>query len=247
MADIFSEVDEEHRQAQVVAVARRWWPWALAALGVVLAVVLAAWGWRSWQAHEEARSSIAYSQALDLLSTGKLDAADAGFARSAREGSAGYRALSLMQQAGIRLLRHQNRDASALLDRAARTTRDPLLADAASLEAALALMDTAPLVQTQARLQPLTGAGRPYRDMAREALALAKLAAGQTASARADLSILQIQPDVSDGARNRARAAVALIDAGSAATVPASVKAALALPPAPVGVPPAALAARQDQ
>ena len=247
MADIFNEVDEGHRQAQVVAAARRWWPWVTAVLAVALVVALAVWGWRSWQADAEAKSSIAYSRALDLLAAGKLDEADAGFARSAREGSAGYRALSLMQQAGVRLLRHQNRDAAALLDRAARVSRDPLLADAASLEAALALIDSAPLVQTQARLQPLSAAGRPYRDMAREALALAKLAAGQTASARSDLSTLQIEPDVSEGARNRARAAVALIDAGSAATLPAAVKAALALPPGPVGVPPAALAARQDQ
>ena len=247
MADIFSEVDEEHRQAQVLAAARRWWPWVTGALAVVLAVVLAVWGWRSWQAHEEAHSSLAYNQALDLLAAGKLDAADAGFARAAREGSSGYRALSLMQQAGVRLLRRQNRPAAELLDRAAHTTGDPLLSDAAAFEAALTLMDTAPLVQTQARLQPLTAPGRPYRDMAREALALAKLAAGQAAAARADLSTLTIQPDVSEGARNRARAAVALIDAGSAAAVPAAIKAALALPPAPVGVPPVALAARQDQ
>ncbi len=247
MADIFNEVDEEHRQAQVVAAARRWWPAATAVLAAALVVALAVWGWRSWRTHQEAQSSIAYAKALDLLAAGKLDAADAGFARSAREGSAGYRALSLMQQGGIRLLRHQNRPAAELLDRAARTSPDPLLADAAALEAALALMDTARLVQTQSRLQPLTAVGRPYRDMAREALALAKLAAGQSASARADLSTLEIQPDVSEGARTRARAAIALIDAGGAATLPAAVKAVLALPPAPVGAPPVALAARQDR
>ena len=246
MADIFTEVDEEHRTARVLEAARRWWPHVTAALALVLVVVLAVWGWRSWQAHQEARSSIAYARALDLLAAGKLDAADAGFAKSAREGSSGYRALSLMQQAGIRLLRHQPRPAAELLDRAARTSRDPILSDAASLEAALALMDTAPLVQTQQRLQPLTATGRPYRDMAREALALAKLAAGRSAEARADLSTLEIQPDVSEGARSRARAAVALIDAGGASTLPAAVKAELALPPGPVGVPPAALAARSD-
>ena len=246
MADIFNEVDEGHRQAQVVAAARRWWPWVTAVLAAALLAALAVWGWRSFQQQQEARSSIAYGQALELLSKGKLDAADAGFARSAREGSSGYRALSLMQQAGIRLLRHQPRPAAELLDRAARTSRDPLLSDAASLEAALALIDIAPLVQTQQRLQPLTATGRPYRDMAREALALAKLAAGRTAEARTDLSTLEIQPDVSEGARSRARAAVALIDSGAAATLPVAVKAALALPPGPVGVPPAALAARSD-
>ena len=246
MADIFNEVDEEHRQAQVLDAARRWWPWVTAALAVALVAAVAVWGWRSWQQHQEAHSSIAYAQALDLLAAGKLDAADAGFAKSAREGSSGYRALSLMQQAGVRLLRHQARPAAELLDRAARTSRDPLLSDAASLEAALALLDVSPLVQTQQRLQPLTAVGRPYRDMAREALALAKLAAGRTAEARADLSTLQIEPDVSEGARNRARAAVALIDSGAAASLPAAVKAAMALPPGPVGVPPAALAARSD-
>lgn len=247
MADIFHEVDEEHRQAQALAAARRWWPVVAGVLAAALLVTLAVWGWRAWQAREEARSSVAYAQALDLLSQGKLDAADAGFARSAREGSSGYRALSLMQQAGIRLLRHQPRAAADLLDRAARTSHDRIVSDAAAFESALALMDTAPLAQTQARLQPLAAAGRPYRDMAREALALAKLAAGRTAEARADLSTLEIQPDVSEGARNRARAAVALIDSGAASNLPAAIKAELALPPGPVGVPPAALAARSDQ
>ncbi|PZU31718.1 MAG: hypothetical protein DI577_04755, partial [Microbacterium sp.] len=33
-----------------LAAARSWWPYVTAALAVVLAVVLAVWGWRSWQA-----------------------------------------------------------------------------------------------------------------------------------------------------------------------------------------------------
>ncbi len=240
MADIFTEVDEDLRQERAFNLFRRTWRWVAGALVLALVAALAWWGWSAWSRAQDARASAAYSKALDLLATGKLDEADRAFGEAAGTGSSGYRALSLMQQAGVRVLRNRPAEAVPLLDKAARTTRAPLIADAAALEAALAVMDTAPLAQTQTRLQPLTAVGRPYRDMAREALAFAKLNAGRTAEARADLSGLSLQPDVSEGARSRARAAVALIDSGGAAVLPAAVKADLALPPPPPSAPPLA-------
>lgn len=240
MADIFTEVDEDLRQERAFALFRRSWRWVAGALLLALVVALAWWGWSAWSRAQEARASAAYAKALDLLATGKLDEADRGFGDAAKSGGSGYRALSLMQQAGVRTLRNKPAEAAALLDQAAKASRAPLISDAAALEAALVLMDTAPLAQTQTRLQPLTAAGRPYRDMAREALAFAKLNAGRTADARSDLSALSLQPDVSDGARQRARAAVALIDSGGAAVLPAAVKAGLALPPPPPSASPLA-------
>ena len=53
--------------------------------------------------------------------------------------------------------------------------------DLARLRAAQALMDTAPYADVYARLNPLTGKDRPYRALAREALAVERLAAGHTA------------------------------------------------------------------
>ncbi len=243
MAEFFNEVDEDYRQQQAVGFLRRSWPWMAAGLGLALLVALAAYGWSAWSRVEDARASAAYAKALDALAAGKLDEADRGFGEAAKGGSAGYRALSLMQQAGVRLTRNKPAEATPLLDRAAKATHDPMISDAAALEAALADLDTAPLVQTQARLQ-LLAAGRPYRDLAREASAMARLSAGQVKEARSELATLVIQPDVAEGVRSRAKAAVALIDGGGAAQLPAALKAELALPPVPMGLSAASLAAR---
>jgi hypothetical protein len=78
------------------------------------------------------------------------------------------------------------------------------------------------------------------RLQAREALALARLAAGRTREARSDFQVLSLAQDVSDQARARAKYVMALIDSGSAAALPAAVKAAAALPPGPALLPGAA-------
>lgn len=83
----------------------------------------------------------------------------------------------------------------------------------------------------EGRLTPLMADGRPYRLSAREALAYAKLMAGKTSEARDDFVYLTQVLDASQGLRQRAGAAVSLIDSGSAAAIPAAVKAAAALPP----------------
>jgi hypothetical protein len=66
---------------------------------------------------------------------------------------------------------------------------------------------------------------------AREALAFAKLKAGDLKGARSDFVLLSTSLDASQGVQARAQAAMGLIDAGSAKAVPAVVKAAATLPP----------------
>ncbi|HEY8003674.1 MAG TPA: hypothetical protein VIE16_05565, partial [Phenylobacterium sp.] len=65
---------------------------------------------------------------------------------------------------------------------------------------------------------------------AREALAFAKLLKGDDAGARGDFVVVSLLPDAPETARQRAKAAIDLIDTGSAKSVPAAVKAELALP-----------------
>jgi len=95
----------------------------------------------------------------------------------------------------------------------------------------------------EARLKPLTEEGRPYRVQAREALAFAKLMAGDLPGARTEFSVLTLMVDGGEGVSQRAKAAIALIDSGSAKAVPGAVKAALALPPT-IALPPGALPPR---
>jgi hypothetical protein len=62
---------------------------------------------------------------------------------------------------------------------------------------------------------------------------MAKLRAGQAAAARSDFQVLTLLPNAPDNVRQRAHAAMALIDGGSPGAVGAIVKGALALPPQP--------------
>ena len=81
--------------------------------------------------------------------------------------------------------------AVALLDQAAEAAPDPVIGDAARLKSAFALLDTAPYKDVEARLTPLMKDGRPYRVQAREALAFAKLMAGNAAGARDDFTVIE--------------------------------------------------------
>ena len=73
----------------------------------------------------------------------------------------------------------------------------------------------------QARLEPLTEEGRPFRAFAREALAMAQLQHGKTAEARSTLVVLKNSLDTPREISQRAELALASIDDGTASNVPA--------------------------
>jgi hypothetical protein len=141
--------------------------------------------------------------------------------------------------------------AVALFDQAAAAAPDDLIGDAARLKSAFAILDTAPFAEVEGRLSPLMKDGHPYRVQAREALAFAKLLKGDSAGARGDFVVISQSLDAPETARQRAKAAVDLIDTGSAKAVPAAVKAAESLPPpmlvGPDGVPMGAVRQGQPQ
>ena len=119
----------------------------------------------------------------------------------------------------------------ALFDQAAQAAPDDMFGDAARLKSALAILDTAPFAEVEGRLTPLMKDGHPYRVQAREALAFAKLMKGDTTGARGDFVVIGATLDAPESARQRANAAVGLIDSGSAKLVAGAVKAAIATPP----------------
>ena len=244
MTDLFDEVEEQLRSERLSAAAGKAAPWVL---GVGLALILTAfgiWGWREYQARETAKASETYSQALEAMSQGKADQAFTLFGQVAKSGPAAYRSLALMQQGAARLAQDKPKEAVALFDQAAKAAPDPIVGDVARLKAVFVLMDTAPRKDIEARLAPLIETGRPYQIQAREALAFAKLAAGDTAGARGDFVVISLLPDASQALQGRAEAAITLIDSGSAKVLPAAIKAAAAapalpmLPPGMSGAPP---------
>ena len=245
VADIFQEVDEQLRSQRYESLFRRGWPFAAAAGGVALIIALGVWGWTKHEADEDGKASITYQAGLDAAAKGDSLTAEQKFSEIAASGPKAYRALALMQEAQIRLDQKRPDDAVRLFDQAAKAAPDAIIGDAARLKAAWVLTDNHPLAEVEARLTPLTGAKNPYRSLAREALAMARLEAGKLDEAKGDFTVLSLSQDVSQPAQARAHAAVDLIQSGSAAVLPAAIKAAAALPPQQVVAPTAAPSAQQ--
>lgn len=231
MVDVFEQVEEELRSERYKRLARTWLPVLGGLLAVALVAALAWWGWQSYVSSQADKASAAYQQGVDALQEGKTAEARTAFAESAKAGG-GYKALALMQEAGLAQAENKTAEAVALLDEAAKATRDPILSDIAALKAVFLVMDTASLEDVQKRLEPLTGEKRPMSAFAQEALAMAQLQHGKTAEARQTFVQLQLGQDVPDPLRQRAQAAVQAIDTGTAASLAAIVKAAAA-PPTP--------------
>jgi hypothetical protein len=229
VTDLFSEVDEELRSERLRTMAIKVAPWAVGLLIAILAGIAGYHFWRDHSAGREAKASEQYAAALETLTAGNNDKAFQAFGAVAKDAPAGYKSLALMQQAALRLAAGKPAEAVALYDEAAKAAQDPMIEDAARLKAAMALMDTAPPKDVEARLTPLVAEDRPYRPEAMEALAFARLAAGDLTRARDDFSVIAIMPGASETSRGRAAAAKALIDSGSAKQVPAVVKAAAAV------------------
>lgn len=219
MVDVFDQVEEELRSDRYKRLARTWLPVVGAVLLIALVAALAWWGWDSWQTSRADKASIAYDRGMQSLQANNPVGADAAFTQAAKEGNGAYKAMAMMQRAGIAVDRNQIPQAVELFDEAAKATRDPILVDSAKLRAAYLLMDTASLEDVQARLEPLAKDKRPLAAFAQEALALAQLQHGQTAQAREAFVVLRSGLDTPEIVSQRADVAVRSIDAGTAANI----------------------------
>lgn len=233
MVDVFEEVDEQFRSDHYKVLARRYLPWIGGVLALALIVALGVWGYTRYQAANAEKASEAYADGLESLGRGDLVQAFNIFGTAAKSPSPTYRGLALMQQAGIRVGQKRDDEAVKLFDEAAKAASSPVLADVASLKAAMTLMDDGRGAEAETRLKPLTDSKRPYAPLAREALAIDKLQLGRAKEARSDFVVLSLMADAPDDVRERARVAMALIDGGGVTGMQAIVKAAQALPPAP--------------
>lgn len=244
MVDVFEQVEEELRSDRYKRLARTWLPVLGGVLLLALIAALAWWGWQNWQTGQADKASAAYDRGMEALEATNPTGADAAFTEAAEVGTSSYKALALMQRAGIAVTANRIPDAIALFDEAAETAGDPIISDPAALKAAWLAMDTGTLADIEARLQPLVAEGRPFRPFAQEALALARLQHGKTAEARDVLVLLQRGLDVPDPVKQRAQAAIAAIDAGTASNLSAIVTAQAAAPavPAATAAPEAATA-----
>ncbi len=240
MADVFDEVEEQLRSDRYKTIALKSLPWVAAIALIAILVTGGVWGWRAYSLNASSKASEQYAQALKSFDEGKTDQAVAAWTEVSKSPSKAYKAMALMQLGGVKLGDNKTAEAVKLFDEAAQAAPNDVIGDIARLKSAFALLDSAPYKDLEARLKPLTEEGRPYRAAAREAIAFAKLMAGDLKGARDDFKVLTLLPDSSQGLRGRAQAALELIDSGSAKAVPEIAKAAAALPP-PQALPQGAL------
>jgi len=231
VSDFIEEVEGQLRSERYRDLAARWLPRFLALLIAVVVGWLGIWAYHGWRDRNIGRASLAYDKGLTSLSQGDETGAFAEFAALGKSGPAGYRALALIQQGNIRLAANKTDEAAGFYDEAAKAAPNDIFRDLARLKAALALLDTAPYPQLQTRLTALIGQNRPFDLKAREALAMAKLAAGKVSEARGDLSALTLMLGVTSSMRERAKTAIAVIDSGQARIIPQVAKVAATLPP----------------
>jgi len=221
VSDVFEQVEEELRSERYKRLARTWLPVVGGVLLVALIAALSWWGWQSWETSKADKASIAYERGLEALQASNAVGADAAFTQAAKEGNGAYKAMALQQRAGIALDAGRDAEALALMDEAAKASRDPLIADAAGFKALLLAMDIETLEQIQARAKALTGDKRPFRAFALEAEAMALLQNGKTAEAKDALSVLKNDLDTPEVVGRRAQIAIDAIDSGNAANLQA--------------------------
>lgn len=234
MTDVFEEVEEDIRSERLKRLARNWLPIAGGILLVALVAALAWWGWQSFQTSRAHAGSIAYQRGMEALQNGNTAGAETAFAEAEKAGNGAYKALALNQRAGLAVTANRIPAAIELFDQAASASGDPVLHDTAVYKSALLMMDNgATLEDLEAKLEPLTKEGRPLVSFAQEALGMARLQFNKPAEAREVFVLLTLGQDVPDSVRQRAQAAIGMIDSGVAAGLNGIVGAQSVNPPAP--------------
>jgi hypothetical protein len=193
------EVTEEVRRDKLYAAFRKYgWIGVVAILGIVGGTA-----WQQWQqSREEARAQAFGDAVLDALDLGAPDERMAALADVPATGAqAGLLGLMLSTDPEA-----DKAGALAALDGvAADETLSPLYRDLAILRRTIVAGTDTPIADRRTALEGIAAAGRPYRVLAQEQLAILALEEGQTDNAIALLTALLTDQEASEGLRTRAR------------------------------------------
>ena len=213
MVDIFQEVDEEVRREQLKKLWDRYGNLLIALCVLVIAGIGSWQGYNYWQAKKAAQTGAAFEQAAILAEAGKHKEAEAAFAKIAAEGTAGYRVLARLREAGELAQTDKAAAIKAYDALADDKTVGQVMQDLAAVRAGYLMVDAAPYAQMAAKLEPLTGPDRMFRHSARELLALSAWKGGDTGAARKWTDMMMSDPGTPAGTRSRAEILSELIAA----------------------------------
>ena len=203
MSDIFQEVDEEVRREKLQQL---WERHSNLIVALALLVVLGVAGWRGydwWETKKAAESGAEFEAAVLLADDGKQAEAQTAFGKIAKDGSSGYRILARFREAAELARIDPPAAVQAYGALAADSSLGRSLQDLAAIRAGLILVDSAPLADLTARLEPLTAADRPFRHTARELLALAAWRAKDQTAAKRWFDLIATDAETPAGIRQR--------------------------------------------
>ena len=210
MSDIFDEVDEEVRREQFKKLWDRYGT-LFVALAVLIVAAVAGWrGYQYWQDKKAVEAGAQFTAAALLAEEGRHEDAEKAFARVAAEGTPGYRVLARLREAAELAARDPKAAIAVYDDIAASSSTGQPLKDFAAVRAAMLLVDSAPLADITRRLEPISGAGAPFRHTARELLAFAAWKAGDTTAMRKWTALIRADQDTPSALRQRVEVLMSL-------------------------------------
>lgn len=209
---IFREVDEEVRHEQLQ---KLWSKYGMYVVSVCVGVVVAVGGIKGWQAYQLSVAETAgdkYVKAIALAEKNGAAEADKIFAELAASGPSGYAALANFQRAAALAKNNEIQAAIKAYDVIAADTKlAELMRNLARVRAGLLAVDTVALEEIESRLSGLDTRDNPWRNAAREIIALAAYKAGDVS--KADRLYTEIVGDLSapQGLRQRAQIMLTLL------------------------------------
>lgn len=204
MADIFREIDEELRQDQLKKLWKQYGAYMVVLVVLIVAGVGGYQAWRAWDLEQRIAQSDRYAAALAKLQADDQAEAMQALASLAENGG-GYGVLASFEQAGLMAKSGNLSGAIALWDELAQNdTAGPAFRGLATLLSVLYQVDSGDPLELEARLQPLTEAGNPFRPTALELSAALALRAGDTDRAREFYTDIADDRAAPAGARTRA-------------------------------------------
>ncbi len=221
------EVDENLRQERMLAIAKRFGPYLIAAFVVFIGGIGAWQGWRAYSTNQARTHAVEYAAAQEFARVGNLDSAKTEFERLSTEGPSVYRAMARMEHAAVLEAQGDLDAALTEFDQAASSVTDPVMRETAQLRAAYIAAETQDFPALQARLQPLIDSNSRLSYLARELLAIEAWEAGKNDIARDTLENLTLAFDAPEAVQQRAQVALSVIgpapetSAESAALAPA--------------------------
>jgi hypothetical protein len=212
VVDFINEVEEELRKDVYNKLLKKYGPYILA----ILVVIVASTGFLEFQKYQvkvNARAaSASYEIAGRLAKEGDFQAAIDKFVALSDVAPAGYAGLSLSRAAGLKVQLGDLDSAVELFDRSANTFENKVHKDLSSLKAAYLLLEQERYDDVLVRVTSLIGDDAPYQDLAKELEAQVLLKKGSVDQARTKLTYLSTAPGVAAGIKSRSAQALKLLD-----------------------------------